>query len=251
MTSQGCIDELTVLLYTHKDYSDVLRIYLETYKKYLSDVPLSVCVNDAEWLRKETEGFFTFQHIYQYDETLPYAGRIASILEQIDTPYTLINQEINVVVDYPAKNLFQTCIDFMKQTGTDQLRLSDSGLKNLIRNQDLFHPMQDGYIMSVISAIWKTSSVLTLYKTFQTYTYRTIESGEVQQYVRRNLKNYYISSPLDVEHPPLHALSWHFPSIHVTHFGKWCIHSKMNAYYIYKLLDTYGVDISKRGIFTF
>jgi hypothetical protein len=244
-------NELTVLLYTHSDFKDVLRIYIENYKKYFNHVPLSVCVNNANWIRSEYDGIFVFQNIYEYDETLTYPGRIASVLSKIDTPYTLLNQEINVIVDHPSRNILSTILAFMKETNADQVRLSDSGLLNIVRDNTMIHKMNGGFIMSVISAIWKTSSLHTLYSAFAHKTYRTIEDQDVQQFVEHNLANYYISSTLDIEHRPLHALSYHFPSIHVTHHGKWCIHSKLNNYYVHKLLDTYTIDISKRGIFRF
>ena len=155
-----------------------------------------------------------------------------------------------MIVYHPANNLFETIVDFMDKDFIDHVRLSDSGLQNLIRNEQMFHPMQGYYYMSVISAVWRTSKLLELYTRYSTHTYRTIESEEVQRYVSSQYTNYYISSPYDVEHLPLHALSWHFPSIHVTHFGKWCVHSKMNLYYVHKLLDTYTIDIHKRGVFT-
>lgn len=244
------MESVTVLLYTHKDYNDVLRIYIENYKKYWSHVPLSVCINDKSWLEETYKGIFNFQSIYQYDDSLPYAGRMTSVLQQIKTKYVLINQEINVIVDHPAQNLLETIVSFMEENSVDQVRLSDSGLRNIVRNGQMFQQMQGGFFMSVISAVWKTASVLALYTKFSSHSYRTIECDEVQHYVANNLLNFYVSSPLDVEHPPLHALSWHFPSIHVTHFGKWCVHSTMNRYYVMKLLDTYGIDFRVRGIFS-
>ena len=244
------MDKVTVLLYTHKEYEDVLNMYLGNYKQYFSHVPLSVCVNDKEWLESTYADKFKFQAVYQYDEALPFAGRMKSVLQHITTPYVLFNQEINVIVDYPAKSLLPTIVEFMDEYDVDQVRLSDSGLRNSIRNEEMFHPMQGHFYMSVISAVWRTSKLVELYSRYSSYTYRTIESDEVQHFVSTQYKNFYISSPYDVEHPPLHALSWHFPSIHVTHFGKWCTHSKMNLYYVHKLLDTYNIDIHKRGVFT-
>lgn len=244
------MDKVTVLLYTHKEYEDVLTMYLENYKKYFFHVPLSVCVNDKAWLETTYADRFQFQAIYQYDDTLPFAGRMCSVLHHITTPYVFFNQEINVIVDHPAKNLVDSIVEFMDTYQVDQVRLSDSGLQNIIRNEEMFHPMQGYFYMSVISAVWRTTKLVELYTRYSTHTYRTIESEEVQRYVSSNYKNFYISSPYDIEHPPLHAVSWHFPSIHVTHFGKWCVHSKMNLYYVHKLLDTYNIDIHKRGTFT-
>jgi hypothetical protein len=240
----------TFLLYTHSDYEDVLSVYLQNHKKYLADVPVSVAVNNAEWIHERFKDTFQFQTIYEYTESLPFAGRMEQVLKQIQTPYVLFNQEINVIVDYPSPGLLEKIINFMNSTNATQVRLSDSGLKNIIRNDSMFQLIEGDFYMSVISAVWRTSSLLELYSRYKMYTYRTIEHPEVQHFVATKFRNFYISSPYDVEHLPLHALSYHFPSIHVTHWGKWCIHSTMNNYYVRKLLDTYGIDPMKRGFYS-
>jgi hypothetical protein len=242
------MDKVTYLVYTHTDYADVLDINLKNHQKYFSEMPISICINNAEWVKKTYENVFQFQAIYEYDDTQPFAARMATILSQIHTPYVLFNQEINVIVDHPSRGLVDKIVVFMDEGHIDQVRLSDSGIRNIVRNEQMFHPITGGFFMSVISAVWRTSSLLSLYQTFSDRTYRTIEEGESQTFVAQKFKNYYISSTLDVEHPPLHALSYHYPNIHVTHFRQWCIHSKMNLYYVTKLLDTYGIDYTKRGI---
>ena len=241
--------EFTFLLYTHSEYEDVLSMYIQNHLKYLSNVPISVAVNNAEWIRERFKDTIQFQAIYEYDDSTPFAQRMVTVLQQIHTPYVLFNQEINVLVDYPCKGFIEETLKFMNQTNADQVRFSDSGLHNIQRNHEIFHPIQGPFYMSVITAMWRTSTMLQLYRAFSNRTYRTIEDGEVQHYVSTCLKNFYVSSPFDVEHPPLHALCYHYPAIHVTHFGKWCIHSKINQYYVPKLLDIYGIDINIRGVY--
>lgn len=240
------MDKVTYLLYTHTEYADVLDMNLKNHQKYFSEMPISICINNAEWARTMYKD--QFQAVYEYDDSQPFATRMAAILSQIQTPYVLFNQEINVIVDHPSRGLMDKIVEFMDNGQIDQVRLSDSGIQNIVRNEQMFHPITGGFFMSVISAVWRTSSLLKLYQRFSYRTYRTIEEGESQHFVAHTFKNYYVSSTLDVEHPPLHALSYHYPNIHVTHFRQWCIHSKMNLYYVTKLLDTYQIDYTKRGI---
>jgi hypothetical protein len=242
------MDKVTYLIYTHTDYADVLDINLRNHMKYFSQMPISICINDASWLKKTYDGQIQFQEIYQYDDSLTFAARMKDILSHIKTPYILFNQEINVIVDYPSRGLIDKIVSFMDEGQIDQVRLSDSGIQNIIRNDQMFHPITGGFFMSVISAVWRTSSIQILYERFRDRTYRTIEEGDSQYFVASNFKNYYISSSLDIEHPPLHSLSYHYPNIHVTHHRQWCIHSKMNLYYVTKLLDIYNIDYTKRGI---
>jgi hypothetical protein len=240
------MEQLTYVLVTHSSYTDILDLYLKTNQKFFSSVPITVAINDATILQPYED---KIHRIIQYDDTLVYGARMKSIIEQIHTKYVLINHDSNIIVNYPNLDVLQTILHFMDDKQVDQMRLSDAGIliHEMKRNHKLWHKNKGNYHMSAMTAIWNRESILALYTKFHDHTMRCIECEPIQEYASK-LKNYYISSVNDLyQMPIMHSVPEYFPTVHVTHLGKWTTHAPHNRHYIYQLAQEYGICLNTRG----
>jgi hypothetical protein len=240
--------DLSYLVISNTSYIDILDIYLRQNKKYFSDMPMILAIDDINYIQNTYNNEFHFEKIIQYDNTLPYGARMKFLLEQLDTPYVLVNQDSNVIVDYPKDNIFNNIINFMKENNVHQVRLLDAGILNIIRNDDLFHENNGPYFMSAMTAVWDRKELLKMYSNFSDHVMRCIECEPIQNYVKQ-LKNYYISSPNDSIQPESHCINYHFPTCHVTHLGRWYTRGSANCKYINDIANTYGIDLNIRGYY--
>jgi hypothetical protein len=240
------MDTLLYLIYTHREYDDILQIQLKNIKLYLPDVQVAVCSNDIGYIKEKYGQLYTFYDLYEYDNEAVYGERLRSVLSKIPHKYVLFNHEINVLVSNVYTGLLPNLVTIMDTRDIDQLRLFVTGIENPIFNNEPLHRIEAGYFFSCNSAIWKTSSLLSIATKFSTVPFRLIENAPIQEYVS-SMKNYYISSPQDFLCPGEgHYFCQLFPVIHITHGGKWR-NSPFHNEYIQKFAKEFNIDLSKRG----
>jgi hypothetical protein len=240
--------DLSYLVISHTSYADVLDIYLRQNHKYFSEMPMILAINDAEYVKSKYGDEFKFERILEYDDALPYGARMKYLLEQLHTPYVLVNQDSNVIVDTPKDDIFNKIVKFMKEIGVHQVRLLDAGISNVVRNETLFHENQGPYFMSAMTAVWERNALLNMYTQFHDHVMRCIECEPIQDHVRK-LKNYYVSSPNDSIQPESHCINYHFPTCHVTHLGRWYTRGAANCKYIFELASLYNINLDIRGLY--
>lgn len=243
------MNRITYCLITHTSYADILHVYLHKNKRNLSHLPLTIAINDKQWLMEMYGSEFTFQNVIQYDDALLYGARMKYILEQIDTEYVLVNHDSNVIVEPVQEEFIHLAIHHMDANAVDQLRLSDSGITHIEYDDQPFHRLNPAtdYIFSALTSMWRRSSLLALYTQFYDHTMRCIECGPIQRYTSC-LNSWYCSSPKDIlQHPHMHCISHWFPTVHVTHLGKWTTHAHGNCRYIHSIAKEFGIDLSRRG----
>lgn len=243
------MNRVTYCLITHTSYADILHMYLHTNKRNLSHLPLTIAINDKQWLMETYGSEFEFQNIIEYDDTLLYGARMKFILEQIPTEYVLVNHDSNVIVEPIEEQFIHQALTHMDTHAVDQLRLSDSGIANIQYDEQPFHRLNPAtdYIFSALTSMWRRSSLLALYTKFHDHTMRCIECAPIQQYTSK-LSNWYCSSRNDIlQLPYMHCISHWFPTVHVTHLGKWTTYAHGNRKYIQSLAQEFGIDLMRRG----
>ena len=57
------MNRVTYCLITHTSYADILHMYLHTNKRNLSHLPLTIAINDKQWLMETYGSEFTFQNV--------------------------------------------------------------------------------------------------------------------------------------------------------------------------------------------
>jgi hypothetical protein len=242
------MEDTSYLLISHTSYTDILDIYLRQNKKYFPDIPIILAINDVNYIKNTYDNEFQFKKLIQYDVNLPYGARMKFILEQLTTSYVLVNHDSNVIVDTPNLKFLNDIINFMKLNNVDQVRLSDAGIGNIVRNNDIFHKNNGPYYMSALTAIWNTNSLLSMYSNFTSHDMRCIECEEIQTYVSK-LNNYYITSYNDIVQDKCHCINYYFPICHVTHLGRWFTQGAANCKYINNIATMYNINLNIRGMY--
>ena len=243
------MNRVTYCLITHTSYADVLHMYLHRNKRNIPWLPLTIAINDAKWLMERYGTEFPFQKVIPYDDSLLYGARMKYILEQLDTEYVLINHDSNVIVEPVQESFLNQAIEHMDTHNVDQLRLSSAGILNIEYDNQPFHRINHSgnYIFSALTALWRRSSLVGLYTKFFDHTMRCIECESIQIYAKQ-FNSWYISSQNDIiQLPDCHSISYLFPTVHVTHFGKWMTNAHGNQKYIHALANEFGIDLSIRG----
>ena len=240
--------DLSYLVISHTSYADVLDIYLRQNRKYFSEGLMILAINDASYVTTKYGDEFQFEKVIEYNDALPYGARMKFLLEQLDTPYVLVNQDSNTIVDIPKDDIFTKIVLFMKENRVHQVRLLDAGISNVIRDDTLFHENHGPYFMSAMTAVWEREALLNMYTKFSDHDMRCIECEPIQNYVKQ-LKNYYISSPNDYIQPVSHCINYHFPTCHVTHLGRWYTRGIANCKYISEIAINYDIDLIIRGCY--
>jgi len=235
-TINNSYKDMTYLIYTHSDYEDVLIMTLDRLKQYFN-IPITICTNDANLIKKYTEKYNICKTI-EYVDSLPYSSKLLSVLDKIETSYVLLNHDNNILCDFVNCETIHKLIEIMGCDNIDLIRLSTSGIyNNVIKSDDPLIKSNTGpYYLSVCPTIWKKNTLKELCSVFKSSNYRNFEKGESQNYAKK-LKNFYISGNNG------RLYSKHYPCAHVTLRGKWILSPELKD-----MIREYSIDINIRGI---
>lgn len=205
---------MDILIYTHSDYFDILPVQLYYFSKLFHDNSNIVLCTD-----KEVDCIYTR---VLYDDTLPYASRILSCIQQIQTNNThiLIIHENDALIRFD-KLFIYILLNKIKEHAIDSLELKQ-GTSNIDFkidiSDDIYLSYKDTlchYKYSVEPTIWYKASFTQLLSKFHDKTYRTIECDDVHNYVRDNLKAYSIYDNQSIQ-TMWYRVSKHFVFLHLT-----------------------------------
>lgn len=240
------MDNITYLLYSHHDYKDVLDIHIKQLEKFLPNINTVIAYNNIKYINDKYSKYKTIE----YDENKIYGERVKYILSNITTKYVIYAHDMNILIDYPKKDIIKNVIEFMDKENVDQTRMFVAAINNPIYNEELFHLITKDtyYKFSVNTAIWKTESLYSIFDKFSSHSYRCMECDPIQDFVS-TMKNYYISSEYDIKlEGEGFVISHNFPFCHFTHGGKWLMSfNNKHTMYIKQILDENNIDISIRG----
>jgi len=243
----GDNNNFTFLLYTHTDYDDVLELFLKTYNKYFSSNPLSIGTNNKKLIEDKYLQIYPFiKNIYEYDDTLHYFEKIANLLSNISTKYLIFNHECNVLYKDIDLSRLNDVIHEIDDKNIDLVRFNVTGINSPIFDNTLFHENTGPYYFTVHPTIWNKNSFLNFLTKFPKTNYRESENEAIQNYVKQ-LKNFYVTTTENIKlinnnENDFHSISKIFPTIHITHRGKY----KRDHKEVNNILNEYGIDPSVR-----
>jgi hypothetical protein len=247
------MDDCTVLIYTHTESFDILYCSLKRFERFMPNTRYSICINDAKQFTDKFRSEFSFDAVYEYDDSKPFGTKLMSVIEQIETDYVLYFHENDILVDYVDMASLETCYQVMKDKSIDQLRLYCTGCKPTLVPEQMF-PIEktDFRQFCTRPTIWKRSALLDIATRFKHKHYGgdDFEAEEVQTYVRDNFVSYAIFTINDTL---LSRKMWLyqsrvFPVLYATISRKWTDFPFYRAM-LEELGKEFSIDFSKRGIY--
>jgi hypothetical protein len=242
------MQDLIYVLYANTEYDDILKIHLKKLLEFFPSIPYCICINDKDYFNTKYGSIYKPLNVYEYDNSATFTERIRSCISTITSKYILFIRETEVLTNNVNYNNLNILMNAIKEKDIDQLRLYVSGIPYPVLNEEVIHEINEGYFMSLATAIWKREKFLQILTKYKHLSYKEIEGDEVQNETKK-LKNYYIAIPND----PIFlkegvSLSFIFPVIHLTFRGKWW-YTNNHKPFIDKLLSEFNIDINTRGAY--
>lgn len=212
-----------VIIYSHTDYLDILRIQVDHIGNLSNKILL---INNS----KVDIGEITskFDRVIYYDDALPYASRLCA-LSELNDEVVLFLHDIDILVDVDIK-VVDLLAALIKREGLDRIDLqydpnynenSNNRKINLdIENHNFTIVEQtSGYIYNVNPSLWRLSSLLKIMNHFPDSCYRSIEVNGVQSFcIEHRLKIYKLFSSVYLNCGYFRCLPF-FTFLHITHCG--------------------------------
>lgn len=175
----------SIALYTHSDYFDILPIQLEYFDKLVA--------NKIYLLSNELYQGCKYKTLL-YDSTTPYATRLLKSLEQIEDEYIILTHENDVLIQFNPL-FIEDIIQIMSTNKIDSVELKHDarGGDPIPINSEISLVKKIEYFYNVQPTLWRRERLLILLNKFGEKPYRTIEGGDVQNYMRENYKTYTLS----------------------------------------------------------
>ncbi len=214
---------LTYIIYSHTDFLDILKIQTHKLKSYRDKILL---INKSDLDLSDI--YSQYEKIIFYDDALPYASRILSLVD-LDLEYVLFIHDIDIIITKNNK-IINHFVDFMKTNDIDRIDLQVRYNWDLNNSEKIYMTIDDKVIelrrqvnaktksiYNVNPSIWKLSALLNIMNQFKNETYRSIELN-VQEYCSK-FKIYKLYSDEYISCGWFSCLSF-FQFLHITHRGK-------------------------------
>lgn len=215
------MNDLNYVIYSHSDYSDVLKIQTD----YTFGIDNKILLIDEQF--NDNEIISKYKKVLRYDDKLPYSNRLLS-LNELDFKYILLIHDIDILLSYD-NNFISSCVKKMDEMNIDRIDLQyypphwnpntnridlnfgDKTVK-LVKQEDI-----NGFIYNVNPSIWKLKTLINLMENFQNRTYRNIEMLDVQIFLSKfNVYKLYNNHFLQVGY--FKCLD-EFVFLHISHTG--------------------------------
>jgi hypothetical protein len=229
----GNMNLMQSIVYSNSEYFDVLKIFLHQEKKYKIN---SIIFSDVEF-----ENYTTLI----YSNELPYAQRLISCLEQLDSEIILYQHEDMFLYQQPNFERLSEYIDFLKNSRFSFLRLCRTGnccLKQIEINFLFEIDSSSPDFFAVQPTIWKRKDFIKYLKNRS-----NLSIWDLERYGNQN--NNEISGLMHFEYEPNRG--GHFDSFVWPYIATAIVKGKWNITQYSKELDLIlnesNIDIEKRS----
>lgn len=185
----------TIIVYSHTDYMDILKIQSDYVSKYNNKKILLINSDPPKNLKSI---FDKYDEIIFYAGHNCYAARLLECIKKINLDQFLLIHDIDILLDFNSSHISylnslmsELDIDRLDLKHTNNVRSNEYFClyeKSVNRSQDLpdcnlFLIKQNDpneYIYNVNPSIWKKKTLIEILETFYDRSYRNIENMDVQ-----------------------------------------------------------------------
>lgn len=230
--------KLTILLYTHSEYSFLWKAAIPLLEKYAKGFEIVWCCDKlldytlpSSWI------------LYTYDASLTWSSRVKGCIETLqDTDYVLYLQEDWLLIDTIQKERIDYCMNVMEINKIDYL----SSQNKASYTNEIYDTPYNAYKLRIVQgywlqpAIWKKSVLHELVSFDKPLSKAEKEEPENLMYHKLCVTIY---NKDYVNHPSIR--SFYYPHMHAINCGEWTF----NKYPCLKsLVESYGIDTTTRKV---
>ena len=250
---------ISFISHCHTDYSDVWPIYFDYLFKNSKTIEKIICVNNKNEMEKffETKEY-KYDMLIEYDETIPFASRMAYVLQNNSSEYVLYCADNNIISSCNEEKIY----DIVKWLYVNNL---DSVQLHMFKNDNLQIDINDSihvyeifgseYPFSFLPSIWNRITLLNAYKSIPNCNYREFEL-EIIPFMNKYARVFRLKDVgqekikgWDCEMEP-----W-FIFLHIIFVRKWCDETFFTTDYFKKeynsIMEKYKVNREKLGLRTY
>jgi len=227
--------DLICAVYSHTDFLSILKIQTDYIKK-IKDIKIVLFINETAKNFDLDYLFNSYDNVYFYDDTYPYAHRLSECIDNVNSKYILFIHDIDILISYNDV-MFKKLFNIVEEQDIDRLDLKIFGgwegeTKNLVftlyksDDEKIFFDEKTTlirqtntnlFIYNVNPSIWKTTAFKEVHSEFIDRDYRNIENGDVQGYCTK-YKIYKLSTEDYIESGYFTCAKF-FIYLHITHGG--------------------------------
>ena len=212
---------IPIIIYSHSDVFDVLKIQLEYFTKLFSNTQQGIyLLSNIPY----TDSNMKYTTIL-YNDKDPYFTRLISCISQINSEHFIITHESDILINFD-KDIIEKIVDVMKEKKIDSINLQhlDEFKPEIKISETLSISKMIGhkYMFCVQPRIWNKESAIKLFSSFPNKTYKTSETSNIQEYIEKN-QTTYVTHSMNMMPLPGGGLLKTIPEycyIHITRNGK-------------------------------
>jgi hypothetical protein len=231
-----CKSDICIMMYSHSEYSFFWKAAIPLLEKYAGNIKIYWCCDTlADYVLPDN---WTF---HKYDPSLSWASRIKGCLDLITTKYVIYLQEDWLLIDNIEMDKLKYLMNFMDEKGCKYLT-SD------IRQRYDVPPIPSVYTHYEFQNIHGHWFQPSIWNKELLYSIALTDCKMNENEVGESLKLTHASVCYAIRNNRFKEVatrSLFYPHIHAMNGGKWTF---IKFPCLKALLESYGIDTSKRGV---
>lgn len=234
----GNKSSIPILIYSHSDVFDVLKIQLEYFTKLFSNTSQEIYLLSNVPYPNNTSANINLKYTtILYDDNDTYFMRLLSCIREINAPYFIITPESDILLKFDS-DVIDKLVNQMQEGKIDSINLQHKhNYKPEIKITDtlsISKMIGNDLVFCVQPRIWNRKSAINLFSALPDKNYKISENQNTQSYIEQNQTTYITHSVNSMTLPGgLLITIPEYCYVHITRKGKFMLCKK------YKYVNPY------------